>query len=262
MTRSRDAANLLLDRYTVFRSLDENPSTKLELLPQVEFSRSTLDRVMRDLETAGLVVYTGGRWHLTVYGRCAFALHQRYRDQLEGLREAASLVDMPSEDTPFDCSLLIDADVHFSAGTIQGDVMQVLLDAARDATRFRLFTPRVLAPYVESFYENALVGDDSSVELVVPVSLFGELRTHFPHLIHEAVTDSPISFYTAEVPDSFGLWIADHDHVGVLVFGEDGVRGILVNDSDAALRWAEEQYEQLKQNADPVFFRGHPQKTA
>jgi len=91
------------------------------------------------------------------------------------------------------------------------------------------------------------------------VSLFGELRTHFPDLIHQAVTDSPISFYTADVPDEFGLWIADHDHVGVLVFGESGVRGILVNDTDAALRWAEDQYEQVKQNADPVFFRGQPQ---
>lgn len=138
--------------------------------------------------------------------------------------------------------------------------MQVLLDAAREATRFRLFTPRVLAAHVEPFYENALSGDDPRIELVVSVSLFDQLRAHFPDLINEAVTDSPISFYTAEVPDSFGLWIADHDHVGVLVFGESGVRGILVNDTDAALGWAEEQYEQVKQNADSVFFRGRPQK--
>ncbi|MFB6186665.1 MAG: hypothetical protein ABEI86_07355 [Halobacteriaceae archaeon] len=123
-----------------------------------------------------------------------------------------------------------------------------------------MFTPRVLAAHVEPFYENALIGDDPRVELVVPVSLFEQLRAHFSNLVREAVTDSPISFYTADVPDGFGLWITDHDHVGVLVFGENGLRGILVNDTDAALRWAEEQYEQVKQTADPVFFRGQPQK--
>jgi len=258
MAGSRDVATLLLNRYTILRALDASPRTKQELLREVEISRSTLDRVMRKLEKAGLVVYTDGEWHLTVYGRCAFTLHQRYREQLSGLREAASLVDAPSEVTPLDCSLLIDADVYSSEGAIQEDVMQVLLDAAREATRFRLFTPRVLAAHVEAFYETALVGDNPRVELVVSVSLFDQLRAYFPDLIHEAVTDSPIFFYTAEVPESFGLWIADHDHVGVLVFGEDGVRGILVNDSDEALRWAEDQYEQVKQNADPVFFRGTP----
>jgi len=260
MAGSRDVATLLLNRYTILRALDASPRTKQELLREVEISRSTLDRVMRRLEKAGIVVYTDGEWHLTVYGRCVFALHQRYREQLSGLREAASLVDVPSEETPLDCSILIDADVYSSDGAIQEDVMQVLLDAAKDATRFRMFTPRVLAAHVEPFYENALIGDDPRVELVVPMSLFDQLRAYFPDLIHEAVTDSPISFFTADVPDAFGLWIADHDHVGVLVFGESGVRGILVNDSDAALRWAEDQYEQVKQTADPVFFRGQPQR--
>lgn len=122
-----------------------------------------------------------------------------------------------------------------------------------------MFTPRVLAGHVESFYENVLIGDDPRVELVVPASLFKQLRASFPDIVKEAVTDSPISFYTADVPDTFGLWIADHDHVGVLIFGESGIRGILVNDTDAALHWAEKQYEQVKQNADSVFFRRLPQ---
>ena len=139
MAGSRDVADLLLNRYTILRALDASPRTKQELIPEVEISRSTLDSVMRKLEKAGIVVYTDGEWHLTVYGRCAFALHQRYREQLSGLREAASLVDAPSEETPLDCSLLIDTDVYSSKGAIQEDVMQVLLDAAREATRFRLF---------------------------------------------------------------------------------------------------------------------------
>lgn len=261
MDLSRDVIKLLHDRYTILRTLSDGPRTKRELLPAIEISRSTLDDVMRRLDNAGLVTYTDGEWHLTVYGHCAFEVHQRYREQLSNLQEVASLVDMPSEEILFDSSLLMDADVHSSDGVIQGDVMQVLLDAIADATRFRIFTPRVLAAYVEPFYENALDGDDPRVEIIVPPTLFDELRATFPDLIRETVTDSPISFFTADVPDTFGLWIADHDHVGVLVFGESGVRGIIVNDTDVSLRWAENQYEQVRQSADPVFFRGQSRKT-
>lgn len=136
MAHPRDVIKLLHDRYNVLQALEAHPSTKQELLPAVEISRSTLDSVMRNLENAGLVVYLDGKWHLTVYGHCAFAVHQRYREQLRDLRKAASLVDMPTDETAFGCSILIDADVHSTDGMIQEDVMQVLLDAASDATQF------------------------------------------------------------------------------------------------------------------------------
>jgi hypothetical protein len=65
-----------------------------------------------------------------------------------------------------------------------------------------------------------------------------------------------VRLYRASIPFSFGLWIADEDEVGIVVFTEQGLGGILVNDIDDALDWATDQYERVKQDADSVFLRG------
>ena len=92
--------------------------------------------------------------------------------------------------------------------------------------------------------------------MIVKPTLFEQLRAHNASVMTEAVDDDWVTFFTAEISVSFGLWIADDDSVGVLLFGESGIRGILTNDSAPALTWAEDQYERIKQDADPVFFRG------
>lgn len=252
MNSPQDVGKLLLDRNEVLRVLETQPSTKQEILPEVGVARSTLDRIMRQLETTGLVVYANGEWHLTIYGQCAFVLLQEYLERLEDLDKAAQLVGMAAEKTPLDCSLFIGADVHYPDGAIHDDVIQVFLNAVKAATRLRVFTPCVLFGHADTFYENATTGENPRVEVVVSRSLFDDLRVNHPECVDKAVTDSAISLFIGTMPASFGLWIADNDHVGVLLFGKNGVRGILVNDTDTALHWAEEKYDQIKQTADPV----------
>ncbi|RDI71672.1 helix-turn-helix transcriptional regulator [Halopelagius longus] len=255
MSDSRDIQKLLLDRHDVLQVLSRDPSSKREILPEVGVARSTLDNIMRQLEEAGLVAYADNEWHLTVFGQSAFALSREYREHLSDLHRASSLVDTPAEESPFDDSLLVGAEVYYPEETILDGVMQELLDAAKGASRFRIFTPAILSSYVEPFYESARHGDDPRVEVIVTPSLLEQLRVHHPDLLDRAITDSPFSFFTGETPESFGLWIADDRQVGVLVFGDTGIRGILVNDTDAALEWAEEYYERVKQTADAVFLR-------
>jgi len=167
-----------------------------------------------------------------------------------------SLTDVLEAESPLDCTFLIGADVHKSETAYPDEVTHVLLEAAESASRFRIFTPTAISSYVEPFYEHATKGDDPRVEVIVEPTLFEQLRVHKPSVMNEAVDDNRVTFFTADIPVSFGLWIADDDSVGVLLFGDSGIRGILTNDSTPALAWAEDQYEQVKQDADPVFFRG------
>jgi len=41
----------------------------------------------------------------------------------------------------------------------------------------------------------------------------------------------------------------------MILIGESGIRSILVNDSPEAFTWTEGQFEQVRQNAESVFFR-------
>jgi len=49
----------------------------------------------------------------------------------------------------------------------------------------------------------------------------------------------------ASIPFSYGLSIFDHDRAGITIFTEQGIAGLIVNDTDDALSWAEKQYERV-----------------
>ena len=177
---------------------------------------------------------------------------ERYLETLDGLAEMESLSDTLDAAGPLDCDFLVGADVHHSNTALPDKVMHVLLEKAAAATRFRIFTPSAISAYVEPFYEQVTTGENSSIEVTVPPVLFEELHMHHSDVMNEAVDDSRISFYTAPVSVSFGLWIADDANAGIIIFGEGGIRSILVNDSSEALAWAKDQYEQVKRDADAV----------
>lgn len=65
-----------------------------------------------------------------------------------------------------------------------------------------------------------------------------------------------VDLHTASIPFSFRLWIVDSAEADI-IFTDQGVREILVNDTADALDWATDQYEHAKHDADPVFLRGH-----
>jgi hypothetical protein len=61
-----------------------------------------------------------------------------------------------------------------------------------------------------------------------------------------------VDHYRADVPVSYGLWVADDDNAGVVIYSDGGIAGIIVNDSPAAIAWARDLYEQTRQNAELV----------
>jgi len=251
-----DIGPLIFKRYDTLHALTQAPRTKPELAESLEIPRSTLGDILRELEHANLVRYTDGHWQTTLISKCMVHTHEQYVDHLSSLREMESLTDVLEVESPLDCPFLIGADIHKSEAALPDEVMHVLLEAAESASRFRIFTPAAISSYVAPFYERVTNGDDPRVEVIIEPTLFERLRAHKPSVMNEAVDDDRVTFFTAKIPVSFGLWIADNDSVGVLLFSESGIRGILTNDSVSALAWAEDQYEQVKQHADPVFFRG------
>jgi len=247
---------LIFKRYDTLHALTQAPHTKRELTESLEIPRSTLSDILRELEHANLVQYSDGHWQTTFISKCMVHTHQQYVEHLSRLREMESLTDVLGAGSPLDCTFIIGADVHKSEAALPDEVMHVLLEAAESASRFRIFTPAAISSYVKPFYEHATTGDNPRIEVIVKPTLFEQLRANNASVMNDAVDDDRVTFFTAQIPVSFGLWIADDDSVGVLPFGESGIRGILTNDSAPALAWAEDQYEQVKQDADSVFFRG------
>lgn len=251
-----ELGQLLLRRQRCLHALTANPQPKRSLVDQLDIPRSTLDGIMRDLNDADLVAYTDGKWHVTLLGQCALHVHEQYVSQLASLTDIASFGDALSPRSPVPCEFLIGADVHEADTAILDDVIPMLLESVADATRIRGFTPTVISAYAESFYTRATTGDEYQLDLVLPLDIFERLRTMYPDQTHEALHDTQVSLLHGSIPVSFGLWIADNTHAGIIVYAEQGVRGLIINDTDEALAWAENQYERVQRDAEPFFLRG------
>lgn len=247
---------VLTKRDSYLSALIEQPRSKCDLEDELDGSRSTLDRALRELADANLATYEDGVWKPTPLGRCSYKMREAYLERLENLAEAAPLFNKLSSGSPADCAFVIGADVYESYPSMPDAVMQTLLDSVEGAQEVSVVTPVIVTGFAEEFYERVRSSENYSLDLLVPPNVFERTRAAFPGLTDELLDDENVSLHTASIPFSFGLWIVDSAEAGIIVFTDQGVRGILVNDTTQALDWATDQYERVKQDADPVFLRG------
>jgi predicted transcriptional regulator len=211
---------------------------------------------MREVEDADLAAYSDGKWQITLFAQWTLQIYEQYRSQLADLADAAPITDALSPESPVTCDFLIGADTYQADPAVPDEVVQVLLESVADATHVRGFTPMAISAYVDQFYSQSTTGDEYQLELILPMDVFERIYTRYPDQTEEALRDTHVSLRHGPIALSFGLWIADSSHAGIIVYAEHGVQGLVINDTDAALEWAENQYERIQQDAQPIAFRG------
>ena len=237
-------------RYDCLRAIVSEPREKRVLVEALGTPRSTLDDVVRELESAGLVTYEDGVWRPTTTGRVAAEIHADYRETVSDLCAAAPVVDALPHDTPLDQTFLDGATVHEADQTLPDAVVTSILESVADAERTRGLAPTAFVGFADRFRDRAVEGD-GSLELVLAPELFDLLAGHG---LEEEDQELATTVLSGEIPVEFGLWVADHDEAGVVVYAEQGIRGVVVNDTPAAVGWAEELYQRIRGDARSVEF--------
>lgn len=247
-------ADLLNTRAEFLRVLGSGPYEKRDLVDELAVSRSTVDRGLRELESARLVHAEDGQYHLTFYGRLLTAVYTTFLDNLTDVQRAKSLLALLPAETAIDFAVLVDADItiadepalHVPSTQVKtlierASAMQVLAYAntASEATE-------VVRTQVEA---------GTTVDVVFRQAMYESLlKTDTEALT--ALLESEL--YTAAVIEDlpFGLLVLDIDetpHMCLLVYGEnETLRGVIVNDAPAAVAWARQTFEHYRANATPV----------
>jgi len=246
-----DVLTLLHARAQYLRALADQPRSKRALVDDLDIPRSTLDDIMRELDDEELVSYEDGKWQLTLLGQCAIRAHDRYRSRIDSLASTSPLLSELSGDVPLTTEFIHDADVHEAKATIPNQAANIVLDAVSEAKHVRGFTPVVIAAFAEPFYARATVGSAPDIEVILPKAAADRLDAMFSEPISTARGDGATSVLHGPLPDSLGLWMIDKSLAIAVVFEERGIRGVVVNDTDAALDWADALYECVRRDATP-----------
>lgn len=252
----KDIATILRKRYECLNVLVNQPQAKPELVDTLETPRSTLDDIVRELEQADFVEYRDGDWYPTQAGRLACRAHRDYLDQLDSLGDISSVLDSMDTDEEISWAFIDGATTYETHSGVQDAVMTTLLDFVEEATNVRVVTPNVVAGYADRFYESGISGRNAKYEMIIPPEVHTWFHSTHPSISTDVLNDPDVDILRASIPFSYGLSIFDDERVGVTIFTDNGIAGLLVNDTDDALEWAENQYERVKQDADRIFLRG------
>ncbi|SFB74466.1 Predicted transcriptional regulator, contains HTH domain [Halobiforma haloterrestris] len=235
----------LQKRYRCLQALVEQARTKRELVDALEIPRSTLDDIVRELESDGLVEYRDGRWQPTYSGRLAYRAHQEYRGRLASLTELSPVLDELDSGTELSLVFVDGANVHRSQPEIPDSVLSTLVECVGAATHVRAVAPKLIAGHVERLYQQSTTGDSATFDIVVPETVYEEFQSAYPSITTTLREDKDVHVHHALIPFSFDIWICDDERAAVSVFTDRGIAGILVNDTADAVEWADRQYRRV-----------------
>lgn len=250
---------LVFDRFDFLRVLDGDYLDKPGLSGALGYSRSTVDRAVRALSAAGLVVEGNRGYTTSLKGRYLLALFQSYRSDLRDVLELDPIVVEEAADYPLPLEALVGADVTFTAGPSPFYPVEVLGDQL-DATAYGtfVFARRPNLAFLEEL--TAWITAGHSCRIVAPESVVTALWRESPVFLETIQAAADCSVRTGDVPPfSFSLRAVDGTtHLTLVDYDETGhPRCVVQNTSEASVAWGEQSAQSLWTDATPFDLGGH-----
>lgn len=247
-----ELVDIVHKRQQYLSALHETPQTKRELTESFDVSRPTIDRAVRELAERNLVRRVDGEWTTTVVGDYLVEASETYRDRIRNASAVAPVLERFSDTTGIDSVFLDGVTVYRRREAVPDAIVEECFTSIEEATHVRGVVPIALVGHAREFYYRSTTDIDSRVEIILENDVISHFLQHFQKETREVVSCEWVDLYRADVPFRYGVWIADDDHAGVIVYSDDGIAAILKNDSPEAIAWANEVYERLRASADEV----------
>ncbi|NHN58565.1 MULTISPECIES: winged helix-turn-helix domain-containing protein [Halorussus] len=246
---------LVNQRYSFLAALDAQILQKRDLVTELDVSRSTVDRAIRELETAQLVRNHTSGYHATLYGRTVLACYESVLDTMSHIQRAKSLLALLPPDVAFEFSILIDAEVHTTSRPAPHTPTTRIAELVENASQLKGLAYAHTSPEAMSLFEEQILDVGMTAELVFQKEMFVVLADTYP----EAVTDFTASnnftgYIVRDLP--YGLFILsleDRTVVCLIIYDPNKqLQGIIVNDTSQAIAWGKDVFQQHRSEAAPL----------
>lgn len=230
------------------------PHRKCELADVVAESRSTIDRAIRELETAGFVARSDEGYRTTLAGELALAEHERHTDRVEGLSELRDTLSELPADVPLDGALFEDPDVAFPTRHSPNEPVEALEEILSEAERVSVFGSGVIPKSVGVFRQR-IVEEGMTADFVLTEGVVEWLLTRRQDDLLAILECENASVAKTSADQLFSLLVADSGEkrtVAVALYDEGNVLGIVSNDTRQAVEWAEFRFERAKAAAQAL----------
>lgn len=253
MPADPDVLLLLARRAPLLASLRDGPHSKRDIAATQDVSRSTIDRAVRELESAGLVTRDQEGVALTLPGSLALDAHERYTAALDGIDVAFDILSHYDHDVELPAELFRDATVVPPDRHAPHRPVDALLDMIADADHIRLYATGIMPEYVDAYKERVMEG--TTLDLICTDHVFEELVGAYEGDLDEAMTTGRVELSRTATALPFSLIITESGQrtaVCLMFYRDHAVAGFVKNETPGAVEWAIERFSALKAGAELV----------
>lgn len=242
-------------RFDALEVLASERVHKPRLQERLEVSRSTIDRAIRDLESAGFVRREDDGYRLTLYGDLFRECYASFLETAGNVSEAGPLLETLPPDAPVSTALLDDATIHRSSAPATHRPVSHFEDLLRDASRLRGVSRTISQPTTARRLHDRIVEGEMEAELVVSDELASYMHDQRYDVEREMIVTDRYRLLAVESAP-FGLALVDRNDgttVVTFVYGDsDDLLGTIVNDTSAAVEWAEDVFQRYRSRAEDI----------
>lgn len=241
------------NRVAVFEALVEAPRSREELLDQVDASRVTISRILREFERRDWIEHSGQAITVTPLGEWVCDEFTRLHDEMAAERRLRwALQWFPFDQLTFDVRCLRDAEIIVQEESDATALIRRIVEFHRSGERLRAITRGAAPVFIENQWELTVQGD-TQVDLVLTPDAVNAILDHstaaeqFQEMLAVENADYSVN---PDIPLSVG--IVD-DSVGINLTDDDGVlKGGLVSENETVYDWAVDLFESCRENAEPL----------
>jgi predicted transcriptional regulator len=244
-------------RHRLLSRLADGPADKPTLVQDLPVARSTVDRGIRDLEEVDCVERVDGEFRASAAGRGALDAFEGYADATDGVAEAACLLAYLPAGVTLPPRVLADADVQVAEDHAPERVIAPVGRAARTADRVRGTAPVLYSRYLDTLH--ASVTDGVEFEAVVGRRVAESANEIDPERAGRIRESDHYESYVTDAEMPYALMLTETDGewtLFVVVYDAGAPRGVVVNESDAAVAWGQERFRAIRDAAEPLAATG------
>ena len=231
----------------------EQPKDKRMVVDDIGMSRATVDRGLRELENVGLIEYTDGRFTLSTIGKATEqGLFNIIKTIRLGQRLHPFLRWVSYDNFDIDIHLLADAELLLPEPGDPWAMMNRHVQVLKEADNGRVVQPVASLYAMEAAYER-IVNAGATGSTVVESSVADTFQTNpnYTELVEGMIATGRFDLYVygGTIPYFIGVF----DEIVQIGADEEGEpRAILETDSAKVLQWAENKYEEYRQQSKLV----------
>ncbi|MFC5366772.1 helix-turn-helix transcriptional regulator [Salinirubrum litoreum] len=241
-------------RGDVLRALADDGGRKCELDDELDVSRSTIDRAIRELEGLGLVERAEDGYFRTLSGTLALEEYDRFKSRMDGVLEARDVLSPLPSDADVDAAVVDGAEVVLADRHSPLRPARHQVEIVERASHVRAAASAVLPQHVDAYYQG-IVERGMHAEIILSTPVMERVVADHDTKFHDSLTTGRVDLRQLDRDLSYSLMVAstpDGPVMGMLVYVQGGIRGFVGNDSQEAVSWARARLDDYWSQASPI----------